>query len=702
MLSCHDVLEALPAIETGEATTGDVRDHLATCRSCRAEAEAVRAGLDGLRRELAALAPTPFLEDAALEAARSAPVASGPQRRALWLPAGIAMAAAVVLVAILVLAKLPTDEATAPGAEDTDPSGPSLVAYAPTAAQVAKERAARQARASETYTTQFYRLPGAPMPGVAMIGQVLLTEIGKKHGGMLHKRAQAAFLQLTNNGRDRFVTLQLGSPGGGGTACKIRALVNPQYAGSVLIEEPLARALGLHEHELPRTITIGGDTSMRAAAARGHVRVGSFTGDADIEVVLEGGTMPAVPLTGGGVPQALRLVIRGERPDSGFAGNATRLHHAHGRAFVVADKTMSWKNRPDVDPEIGIESQGPLKAALSFHAGTYPECLVFLPSLDMGGGGTLAWAVRMERVALSQKFEPRAQVTIARVWRGRTAIPSRESVAHTRADKDGLVSFVHQRGERGPLRAREVRSDGSVRWHDLVLPGDSTAQRKDVAFVRVLPDGRVALRGVEYAPWTKNARGVPMQPHQEAETKLRHALSKVASAGGRDAEGASKVTLWLLASKTTPWHIVERVMMACAHPDVKLAKLKFGIDRSKAPATAYEMPRDRGLDAPPLEAQTFTVRLVWKGDELRYRAKGDIPSIEGPCDSSLRGFPMLDAVIRLAKGALAKGYVLHGKLHPVGGVTKDIPYEVVRGLIARMQASGVDQVLILNTPPRRR
>ena len=261
---------------------------------------------------------------------------------------------------------------------------------------------------------------------------------------------------------------------------------------------------------------------------------------------------------------------------------------------------------------------------------------------------------------------------------------------------------MHQRGERGPLRAREVRSDGSVRWHDLVLPGDPTAKRKDIAHIRVRKDGRIEFGGVVYAAWSRDPAGAATQAVPEVEKQLRAALADAALAGGRDARGVSKVTLWVLASNETPWHIVERVMMVCAHHDVKLAKLKFAIDRSKVPAAAYEMPHDRGLNAEPLKAKTFTVRLIWNGDELRYRTKGDILSLEGPCDSSLSGFPALDAAIRDAKRAVPKGFALHGELHPVGGATKDIPYDVVRGLIARMQASGVDQVLISNTPPRRR
>jgi hypothetical protein len=120
MLTCEDVLDALPEIDGEQPEKGDLHDHLAACSSCAAEAESLRADLEVLRRDLAALAPTPFLEDGVMQSART-PAAKRHRAPALWIQAGIGAVAAALLVVVLV-----TSRATPPAGE-TDgetPAGP--------------------------------------------------------------------------------------------------------------------------------------------------------------------------------------------------------------------------------------------------------------------------------------------------------------------------------------------------------------------------------------------------------------------------------------------------------------------------------------------------------------------------------------------------------------------------------------------------
>ncbi len=426
MLSCDDVRMHLGALETGEPVAGDVRDHMAGCEACRAEARRVRADLETLRGDLASLAPSPFLEDAVLDIARDAGSPAA-RRRTPWLPAGIGIAAAALIAILVVAAKLPGEPQAAGAGEPygKDPGGPSLVAFPPTAAQVATLRQARLARSAQEVEIQFYRMVGAPPPGMVVVGRGLLARLAPKPD---------------EGGLEQELDVTLGAPGWKGAACRVRARIVPEYSGNLIVPGTLGRALGLHDHERPVRITVGGDTSMSGERARAQVRIGGQDLETDVEVLREGVALPAHPLKGGGIPQAMRIVFEGERADSGSIGDDLDIHHAHGTSFIVTTKVVGFGTEGQ-PARLDVEKAGPYQTALQYNAGKHPECLVFLPPLDVGGGGVLAWAFRMERVTLKRKFAPGAALTIARVWRGRTALPSRESVAHTWADGKGRVSF---------------------------------------------------------------------------------------------------------------------------------------------------------------------------------------------------------------------------------------------------------------------
>lgn len=690
MLSCDDVREQLEAIETGEPAPGDVRDHLASCEPCRTEAARVRADMETLRGELASLAPSPFLEDAVLEAARATPSDAG-GRGLPWLPAALGVAAALLLAVVVWLAKQPGEPQLAAGEGapfGKDAGGPSLIAFPPTPVQVAAQRKERRAEAGGEVKLQFYRMAGAPPPGMVVVGHALLAQLARDG-----ESVEVVLDRARKVDRNLEFDLTLGAPGWKGAACRVRARMVEEYSGNLIVPETLARALGLHEHERPVRITVGGDTSMAGERARAQVKIGGHDLETDVEVLREGVTLPAHPLHSGGLPQAMRIVIEGERPDSGSIGDDIDIHHAHGTSFIVATRVVGFGTEGQ-PARLDVAKAGPYQTALQYNAGTYRECLVFLPSLDFGGGGVLAWAFRMERVNLKQAFEPGAMVTIARVWRGRTAIPSRESVAHTWADEKGRVSFVHQRGERGPLRAREVRKDGTVHWHELARAATPKPKRRPLV---LHPDGRVVLAPWDFQLWTPEGAATPDAASLSA---LREKLRVLADAAGRDDLGNSKLTLPVVAYPEAAWKRIETLLLACTHPTVRVVNLEFGFP-SDDDGTPYRLPLDQAIGAIKMETAAFEVRAHWQGTDLHWKTSGVVGVHAGPLDDSEKGLAALEAVIRAARPDPNKRWYA-GTINPVAAMRRRLPYGALRKLIQTLQAGGTDQVLLQNTPPRRK
>ncbi len=74
----HPDAELLAALVVGDPVPDDVRDHVATCRACRDEVEALRTVSGSLREPLPELVPPPAsLRDSVLAAARSADAPGG-------------------------------------------------------------------------------------------------------------------------------------------------------------------------------------------------------------------------------------------------------------------------------------------------------------------------------------------------------------------------------------------------------------------------------------------------------------------------------------------------------------------------------------------------------------------------------------------------------------------------------------------------
>jgi len=700
-LTCHDVLEELPGLEAGEPTSGDVHDHLASCRTCRAEAARVRVDLSRLRGELAALSPSPFLEERVLEAARSpTPVlASKAPRSSLRWGVFTGLAAAIVLAGVLIVAnRAPEPEAgiaveTVAGEGDSD-TNPSQVKVPGTALQVAGQRRKRYPLGSTS--VRLLTLAGAPPKGIALLGQDLLARF--LPDGMISltdgltdglAKAEAA---LTQGGKQPYIDVWVSNPQTGAAAL-VRAQVSRMYTGSLLLEEPLARALGLEQHELPGHVTVAGDLSFKAYRTRARIRVADLDAVLEIQTRFAGDPHAADLAAAGDNQKEPRLAFVGERPDAAMV--ADRLSMRGDRLVMESATTTTFAKGAAAPAVLSLKKDATPSIVVFYREKDRITCSVVLPALDFGLGGPSSWRMTMQRVTLPQRFEPRAAIAIARVWRGATAIPSRESVAFTTADEKGRVSFVRTGRERGPLRLRERRKDGTVHWHTLRLDDEKALTRRLI--VTVDSRGALALGPLHrLLPVGRNTFAPPWEPKVLA--ALRENLSHHAEAAGREVpHGPSRLVVVVRAATGASWQSVERVVQACARLDVKIDKLSFEVDGAKD-RVPYRLPTDRGLSpaipAPKQQVQT----LVLSGSKagvvhwhwLQRAAKGGM--LRTPEDwtrvrASLAGW---------VREAEAEGTPLTVHIR----ADRSLPFSAVREALARCRIEGVREVVLVSSVPR--
>lgn len=670
MLTCDDLHERIPAIEAGEPATGDERDHLASCAHCREEAAAVRDDLERVRQDLATLAPSPFLEDRVREIAAATEAAPGQDMAAVRAPrttrvAMIAGLAAALLVAgVLVAAHLPQEDDTTPTVavpsddgktpQDGDASdeaageakGPvSTLAWPPTPRQaVVKQGPGPRPQPGRPYT-----LPARPTAGYAVLGRELLARIAldgsEPEDTPRHIAAVAA--RLTDHGKRRTTTVRLEHP-----TTKARvwvdARVDQHYAGTLLVEEPLARAIGLTRGAAPdvvlHEIVQPGSNKVWAQAWATDARVmlvGSASRDgmrrfgaaldatSRVQIRPPGDPHTAEPLWSEGRRSDPRIEAFGETPDMGFEGKELNMHWLHGRWFVAPDRNVPWRKH---SPEVGnipLVMGEVTRAALEFRPSVRnPLCYLVLPTVDVGGDTPVRtparWRVRLERIRLDGGFTPGAQITVARAWQGHRAIPTRTGVAFTTVGDDGRVSCVVVRGEAGPLRIRERLTDGTVRWH---LAPVRRGYQSTEQHMLVVARGRGVIttdRGIFNLAQNTMVVDKPPLVSATRETMaaaLRRILKKAADDAGRSAPGGtSTLRLTVVGMPTASWSDTAFILQACAHPEVRIDRLAFAsgdprrtgtIEPEDIDALPYELPKDVGLPRhDPTKPKQAKIKLV--------------------------------------------------------------------------------------------
>ncbi len=691
MLSCENVRDLLPGLVTGEKASHDVREHLAMCDACRTERDRLAREIATVREDLAVLAPSPFLEDAVVEAAHET---VGPERvRRPWPYVAAAFVAAAALFLVVLLPRLQEQSGgetptPIPGEEGEEGDvAPEFVMDAarihvpPSRGEVERarqenmrqwdlrsERAEadeknyqtwpRNARTDLQETAAF--LPPsedvlhrwvhgdqlgrkgtrthtvATLPsveGVFYLGNGLLNEIG----GTLHAGTTGEIIlgdklwQTTPGTMQGEITVA--SPDTGGARARVRVLVSTGYSGTLMLEAPLARALGLHQFEIPGRVDFrtpdGKEIPVHGWRARARVAIPELDFDRVIEVQIV--RQRPWMVKRGKRARETGVLFRGVLPRSLVQARAFRFDPETGGYELGGDvkiiKPEERDGRPIRQLEIG---EGAFRLLIGFeppgpesvpripdvpllgelfdvpHAGLIPRALDFGPS-------TLH-VIDIERVALEGRWEPGAKVTLARVWRGMTAIPSAEAVIRTEVGENGRIAFPRIAGEQGStLRMLVTKKDGTSKFHDVVVaPELGATPRLDL---RVGADGTV--RGPGWGVYLLEGRRLGAQAASAPSPKGFAALVKqlrrhAGQPGQRNELGNSQVELTLHVEPAAPWRLVQWTLQAAAHPEVRIITIHLG--RTDAPQDALQridLPFDERLSPGPREDLVIVaVRLV--------------------------------------------------------------------------------------------
>ncbi len=765
MLTCNDVQGALPGIVAGERDTEALREHVAACDDCRTERDRLATELGSLREELAALTPSPFLENAVLQTARETEIETRRPRisRRTWMQVGIGIAAAALL---FVLRPGVDDEPTTEPAPERHAigDGSPRVWTPPSARQVADARAknvvdlsvidasthfpgmlhkpdapgSRDKVISETFLPIDERLhhrwvygdgaalPGRrkfqvysqPRPGVMLVGNGLLREMDDAvvHGAVdvivngKHWRSTPGSAEAE---------LTLGAPDEHGARAQVRVLVSTAYSGTILIEDTLARALGLHQFEIPGGFETSGTGTIEGQRARARVQIPELDFDKVVEVQVRKPIERASK-----APAASISELHFERtvPQSITVGSAMtfeqsklKVHgNVRGARSADADRRFQFPT-----------SSGPLAVAMHFAPGrsdkeyvpmvaekppaTGQQATVIAGTYDIGAPDALARKFWVNYVTLGSKDEPHARVIISRVWRGATAIPSREGVVVTNVAADGTITFPRMAGERGAkLRMLVTRKDGVSTFHDVIVNKQELTNPPQAVLIQA--DGTVSFKGFQFRI---DDELTPQQNALALEAFLKE-LRKVADTeGARDAQGLSRYELRIVAEPGVRWRVVQYVMQTAAHPSVKIHKIRFG-------DTPYELPKDKGLADEPFNKSINKIKakVFLKEDQYGQRVRIQIdggmaletPAVkDGPAqlDEKHAGY-LKNGIVVLKREIDSKGESLPliGEVSappPNGG---KIPYAVIRRIYQAFLDAGVTRVQFegaaspRNAPPR--
>jgi len=237
-------------------------------------------------------------------------------------------------------------------------------------------------------------------------------------------------------------------------------------------------------------------------------------------------------------------------------------------------------------------------------------------------------------VTVEGSWEPLANVTIARVWRGQTAIPSAEAVVQTQVRKSGRIAFPRITGEAGStLKMLVTKKDGTSTFHDVVVaPEQRTTPRLELSLGA---DGIVAGPGWTVTmidgPWNGDvATGMP------APKRFADLVDRLHWHGGQevhlDEDGNSRVVLVLRAGRDVSWRMVQWVMMAAADPRVRIHRLTFASSSGRDEARQQiDLPIDEGLSAQPRIQIPVTL--------VRTRAGGPLEISHGSPDGPTETLP---------------------------------------------------------------
>lgn len=682
MLTCEEVRSLLPTQDVGD--TVDVEKHIAACAACREERQRLAVEIENLRTDLTLLAPSPFLEEAVVEAARGARAG---RPRARWPVVALAGAAAILLL-LFALPRDGRDSASDTQAGNEDAAAAGIV-VPPSAATVHEARGLNHnltmgatlpplgwnegrpglklsrtvlpegvvdsSVRSETFLPPppralhrfVYGDPGAspvdvafrattaPRKGVMLLGSGLLERIGGRVLASAGVDIQKDGTWWRSTPGSPEGEIRIASPETGGAQARIRVLVSTGYDGTLLLDEPLARALGLYAFEIPGRMQVEGAMTFTGQRARARVRLPELDFDEVIEVQVRPPDL--------GRPHDLR------------EPHGIRIGAPRGRQVlpteVLVGRRMTWtapgtiemagdtqlQRNPDGVDWIALKGKGMWHVLLRFAAWLPDETRLVPGAIDVGAPTFLDEAeLRLGLLEVSTPLAPGTPLTLARVWRGHTAIPSATAVVETRVQEGGRVIAPAIWGEQGAtIRGLARGAHGKATFVDLVV--DHAALATPWLWFNVTPNGRVHLKAGEYATWDEGAlRG-------DALAALRADLGTLLDQPGwRDEEGAPRAAAVLHVAEGAPWRVVQALMQVGALAGVRDYRFQRA-DAAWQPQggiIAYELPGDSDLHAPP-QPPTRTLEVVLtqrpeRGVTVRIQIRKEDGSVHDPTGGGRR------------------------------------------------------------------
>jgi hypothetical protein len=415
----------------------------------------------------------------------------------------------------------------------------------------------------------------------------------------------------------------------GGTVARVAARFDREFEGGVWVTEALARALDLHQFEIPGRAsavspepgapnTVGEVVGHRA---RVRVEVASVGYERTLEAFV-----PTDGPTALGAASTHTFEFRGVEGGTAYAAtdgltlgpDLSVVMDGHGETRGFGARHFLFTGQDGAHVAVAEEPDGS------------PRRLLLLGSFDPWRPET----IRLERLTLPGPFPAGAHATLAAVWRGKTAVPAEEGVGVTTVAADGSLTFLRRAGAQGERpRVRLVTPEGKAIWHDvhgermvaagegasLAVGVDARVRRGDAPLflhVRVASDGRVSLRSTpdgaapawrEHGSWSLDI--AEPQAARQALRDLHRALRDVL--GSREerpalwsADAHSRALLLVDGEESALWRYVQWVLATAASPQTRVWRLSFALPGS-GEWVDHELPKDRGQQGSPVDVKPF-------------------------------------------------------------------------------------------------
>ena len=667
---CERAREVLPGLAAGEPDDEGVLSHLAACADCREAEDAMVREVAALRAGLAPLAPSPELEEDVLESAREARPRFRREPRAVSWAVALPALAAVVVAGFLLPRWFVPAAAPPPGerALGEPPKGadrlPTAVVSPSTDAEIAASRAANRPSLAEPRET----LAGGEMLAEALWG------IGEKTHGVLRRTVREFPAPEAGNGVHRWVygdagaiagkrrwavgagpmlgvVLGIGILGGslaseqaaaggwflksdarrvvidpgqefevvlaspdGGTEARVLAHFEHDFSGALWVPPALARALSLHQFEIPGGATaeevVDVHTTTEVVGQRARVKVAIPVLDHEALVEAFVPTPDSVPFSGDEVTHV--LTFEGVEPIAVFHDVEDGGQDVFEDLWAAMART-SASDAPSVVHRVQFGARG-TPGVLLRHGGAGFGTFAYLGRIDPGSR-----RLRGLSMVLAGPFPPFARAVLARVWNGRIAIPSGEAVSMAEVAPDGSLSIFRcydpsAREARGPLRMRLTTQEGVVSWHEVALDGSVDA--RVFAHLRVDATGTVALHHVEPASgrlWQDeglwDVRG-SRDARAGLEALLVALVGVAANPALTDERGASRARLVVEAEPSAPWGHVAWALDLARRDDVRVRHVSL---RTTAGGPAFDLDLEAArasLAKPPASGTRVVVSLL--------------------------------------------------------------------------------------------